>query len=219
MTARQMRDVDDLVVGHFGITHEQMMENAGRSLAAHVIDTYHPESVTVLAGRGNNGGGGLVAARHLYNRGVDVAVTVVGGDLSPATARQLVVNRSIGVIDSDVPARSSLIVDALVGYALDGVPRGRVAELICWTRRQSSPVVSLDVPSGLDATSGLVSDTCVHARSTLTLALAKVGLRVSPSVCGEIFLADISIPRLAYERLGLEVGTLFATASIVHVVQ
>ena len=67
-----------------------------------------------------------MAARHLFNRGVQVAVTVVGGDLSPATARQLIVLRTIGVTDSAAPLESSLVIDALVGYALDGEPRGHV---------------------------------------------------------------------------------------------
>ncbi|HUV57951.1 MAG TPA: NAD(P)H-hydrate epimerase, partial [Acidimicrobiales bacterium] len=74
VSARQMREIDDLVIRTFDITLAQMMENAGRSLAELVIDQYQVSSVTVLVGPGHNGGGGLVAARHLFNRGVEVTV-------------------------------------------------------------------------------------------------------------------------------------------------
>ena len=214
VSAQQMREIDDLVIS-YGLSLEQMMENAGRSMAQHVIETYHPESVSVLVGPGHNGGGGLVAARHLANRGVHVELCLARGDVAPVTARQLALDRRIGVVEVDAPSTSAMVIDALLGYSLSGEPRGRVADLIDWTRSQASPVVSLDVPSALDATSGHFTR-CVRAHSTLTLALPKTGLVRAARVAGEIYLADISIPRRAYEALGLDVPDLFATSPIVH---
>jgi len=214
-----MREIDDLVVGTFDITLAQMMENAGRSLAELVIDQYQVSSVTVLVGPGHNGGGGLVAARHLFNRGVEVTVVPARSEgLSATTNRQLMVARAIGVTISDVPVTSSLVIDALLGYSLDGEPRGRVAQLIDWTHDQAGHVVSLDVPSGLDATTGLATRHCVHADATMTLALAKTGLLRAPAITGDLFLADISIPRVAYQIARLDVPDLFAETSIVRLV-
>jgi NAD(P)H-hydrate epimerase len=215
-----MRDVDDVVISSLGITLIQMMENAGRSLADLVIAQWHPRTVTVLVGSGHNGGGGLVAARHLVNRGVDVALVVAHPDaLATTTAYQLGVARSLGIACHDSPPESSVVIDALIGYSLRGAPRGRVADLIDWATTQTSPVISLDVPSGLDATTGVFGEHCVHARATLSLALIKSGVRRAPSVSGELYLADISIPRRAYEAIGLEVPTLFSAGQILRLVR
>jgi hypothetical protein len=83
VTAAQMREVDRLMVEVMGIDLLQMMENAGRSLAEVAVGRFRAASVTVLAGRGNNGGGGLAAARHLADRGVDVSVVLPGASPPP----------------------------------------------------------------------------------------------------------------------------------------
>jgi NAD(P)H-hydrate epimerase len=211
----QMREVDRIMVDELHIELIQMMENAGRSLAELAQRLWHPATATVVAGPGNNGGGGLAAARHLHNRGVAVSVTLGATPTSPAGAHQLDILERIGVVTRTEPVPSELVVDALVGYGLDGAPRGRTAELIEWVNAQESPVLSLDCPSGMNLTSGREERPCVLADATMTLALAKRGL--SGTRCtGRLFLADISVPATVYSTMGLGVGPLFSDGSIVE---
>jgi NAD(P)H-hydrate epimerase len=219
VTADQMREVDRAMVEDLHIELIQMMENAGRNLADLAQWLFAPTGVTVLAGGGGNGGGGLVAARHLANRGVAVAVTLASSenDLAPVTLHQLDVLRRMGASIASDPTEAALVIDALIGYSLRGNPAGRAAELIEWANRQPAPVLSLDAPSGLDVTTGSAGRPCVMATATLTLALPKTGLLVAPEQVGRLFLADISVPRLVFERMGLPVGDLFALGPVVEV--
>lgn len=209
-----MREVDRLMVEEAGISLPQMMENAGRSLAALVIALHGDVSVTVLAGKGGNGGGGLAAARHLANRGAQVAVTTASAELSPVTQLQLEIVRKMGVAQHEDPQPSRVVVDALVGYSLTGDPRGRSAELIEWTNQQDSPIVALDVPSGVEPDTGQGRNPAVHATTTLTLALPKVGL-ARCDLAGDLYLADISVPRSVYRSVDIEVpADLFADGQV-----
>lgn len=220
VTADQMREVDRLAVEEFGLQLFQMMENAGRSLADLAISLFGRERTVVLAGPGGNGGGGLVAARHLANRGVEVRVVLARpvSELDPAPSRQLDILRRVGVPVQDDPPGADLILDALIGYSLRGNPRGRAAELIEWANAGPAPVLALDTPSGLDVTTGTLGEPCIGARATLTLALPKVGLYRAPEQVGRLFLADISVPSIVYQRLGLEVPPLFREEAVVELV-
>lgn len=122
VTAEQMREVDRVMVDDLGIRLVQMMENAGRSLADLACTRYQPSTCTVLAGPGGNGGGGLVAARHLHNRGVAVTVVLDGRDLGEVPAHQLGILRRMGVPLVDRPSPASLVIDAMIGYGLRGDP-------------------------------------------------------------------------------------------------
>lgn len=215
VTAEQMREVDRVAVEDLDLLLIQMMENAGVRLADLALRRFQPGAVAVLCGRGGNGGGGLVAARHLANRGVRVAVTL-GEDrsrLGEVPGHQLAILERMDVPIVPEPVEAELVLDALIGYSLRGDPRGRAAELIRWANEQEAPVCSLDVPSGLDATSGDTGDPCVRATATLTLALPKAGLAAAPGIVGELYLADISIPPGLYSRIGIRVDPIFATGS------
>jgi NAD(P)H-hydrate epimerase len=187
-----------------------MMENAGRNLALNVMDMLDSATgeVTVLAGAGGNGGGGLCCARHLHNRGFKVWV-VLDRDprmLHGAAANQLNILQAAGLQPADptqaseLMRRSQIVVDALIGYSLRGAPQGKAAELINLCNQDAAPVLSLDIPSGLDATTGTTPGLVVHPERTLTLALPKTGLT---NVEGDLYLADIGIPPEVYHRLGL----------------
>ena len=113
-----------------------------------------------------------------------------------------------------------LIIDGLIGYSLRGAPRGRAASLIEWANSQGTPVLSLDAPSGVDTTTGVVHSPAIKAAATMTLALPKEGLR-APGVenhVGELYLADISVPPELYAGPGLElkVGPIFAHDDIIR---
>lgn len=112
------------------------------------------------------------------------------------------------------------MVDGVIGYCLDGPPRGGAGDLIRWANEQGAPVLVLDAPSGIDATTGTGYDPAVRAAATMTLALPKEGLRADGVTdhVGELYLADIGVPPSLYAgaALGLNVGPIFATSEIVR---
>lgn len=204
VTAAGMREVDRVATDEFGLALLSMMENAGRALAAHAREMADG-SVTVLAGGGGNGGGGLAAARHLANRGVSVRVVLDREQraFEGAPATQLSVHQRAGTTvetGRDALGEPSLVVDALVGYSLEGPLRGTARELVAEVGSLSAPVLSLDVPSGLDATTGEVPGEAVTPDRVVTLALPKAGLRAT----GELFLADIGIPPAVFREAGID---------------
>ena len=115
---------------------------------------------------------------------------------------------------------ADLIVDGIIGYSLSGAPRGAAADLIHWANDQDRPTLALDVPSGLDATTGTAYVPCVRAAATMTLALPKEGLRAegAEQYVGELYLADISVPPALYAAppLSLKVGPLFAEEDVIR---
>jgi len=210
VTTEQMREIDRIAIDETGPNLFQMMENAGRNLALQVMDILGAEwsrsRVIVLAGGGGNGGGGICAARHLANRDVNVKLCLATpGRLAPVAAFQRKVFEStpgaeVGIeqLEQHVP---NLIVDALIGYGLQSAPVGPTAELIRWASAAGAPILALDVPSGIDSTTGHTPGDFIRARWTMTLALPKSGL--VPDKTGDLILADIGIPRKAYVRAGV----------------
>jgi NAD(P)H-hydrate epimerase len=205
VTADEMRDVDRVAVDTVGLTLPRMMEHAGRALARQALDARPPDSdapVVVLAGAGGNGGGGLVCARHLANRGLPTTVVLdrEPGDITGVPGEQLGIldHTDASVTGEGEPPAPALVVDALLGYGLRGAPRGRAATLVEWTASVGAPVLSLDVPSGVDATTGETPGASVRPDLTLTLALPKTGLAGRPE---QLVLADLSVPAAVYEHL------------------
>jgi NAD(P)H-hydrate epimerase len=232
LTTDQMREVDRAMIEDFKIDLVQMMENAGRNLAdlarARFLDgDPQGRKVTVLAGTGGNGGGSLVCARWLHNRGALVSVFAArpGHEFTPVPAHQLEILRRMQVDVSqagglDSADRPDLIIDGVIGYSLQGTPRGAAADMIRWANGQAVPVLALDAPSGVDTTTGVVSDPAIQATATMTLALPKEGLR-GPAVAaqvGELYLADIGVPPSLYAgaTLRLNVGNIFSQSEIIR---
>ncbi|OYR53484.1 NAD(P)H-hydrate epimerase [Halorubrum sp. E3] len=214
VTAAEMRAVDRVAVEAIGLDLCRMMEHAGRGLAEAVLDVRSSDGsdghIAVLAGNGGNGGGGLACARHLANRDLPVRVVL---DRDPAsidgvTAEQLrileAMDVSIGSPDRDTDTDTALdgfVVDALIGYGLTGAPRGAAAGLIEAVDSAAETIVSLDVPSGTNATTGETPGVAVEPDRTVTLALPKTGLS---AVGGDLRLVDLSIPATVYDRLDIE---------------
>ncbi len=229
LSTAQMVEVDRLMIEEYGIQLIQMMENAGRNLAdmaqAMLAGDVQDRPILALAGRGNNGGGGLVAARHLANRGADVQVMLARSleDFGGVPAHQLDILLAMGVSVTtagdgwELPS-ADLILDALIGYGLNGNPGGAAAGLIQLANSHPAAILSLDAPSGLDASNGRIYDPCIRAAVTLTLALPKAGLYAAPDVTGGLFVADISAPPALYDDLGIELPSIFTRAPILQVV-
>lgn len=228
VTADEMRDVDRVAVEVISLTLTRMMEHAGRSLARTALETRDEAAspdgpVVVLAGAGGNGGGGLVCARHLANRSIPTTVVLdrEPSELDGVPAEQLAILQRMdgpsirtatesGVDGLPDPA---LVVDALLGYGLEGGPRGPAATLIEWSQSVDPPTLALDVPSGVDPTTGDEPGVAVRPDRTLTLALPKTGLR---SVSGDLLLADLSIPSVVYEQLNIPYDQPFGDAFVVE---
>jgi NAD(P)H-hydrate epimerase len=210
VTTEQMREIDRIAVEETGPNLYQMMENAGRNLATVALEMLGEESrqsrILVLAGTGGNGGGGICAARHLANRGVDITLCLAEPlALSEVAEWQYRIFRATpGKVLSAAALEGEsfdLIVDALIGYSLTGAPRGVFADLIGWASAARTRILALDVPSGLDSTTGTTPGSAIVAQTTLTLALPKTGLKAGTA--GRLLLGDIGIPLETYRGLNL----------------
>lgn len=228
LTTAQMIEVDRAMIEDYHIELIQMMENAGRNFAElarrQLGGTVQGHSVVVLCGNGGNGGGGMTAARRLHNWGANViiALTKPADELRGVPAHQLDIlqRMKIPIVDSaSLLSTPSLILDAIIGYSLNGSPRGVAANLIHWANNQNVPILSLDTPSGLDVTSGTIYDPTIRATATLTLALPKQGL-LNPDVkkfVGDLCLADISVPPELYAKMGVKIPNLFEHEDIIRI--
>jgi len=232
LTTEQMIEVDRAMIQDLHIELVQMMENAGRNLAHLARVRFFDGSprdkrVVVLAGTGGNGGGALVCARRLHTWGAQVQVILSHPptNYTPVSAHQLdIIQRmNLRVTEADTRLKvqnPELIVDGLIGYRLHGAPHGVVADLIRWANAQTAPILALDVPSGVDGTTGNVLDPAIKATATMTLALPKAGLFAleAQGQEGELYLADIGVPSSLYAEaaLSLPLGTLFAESEILR---
>jgi NAD(P)H-hydrate epimerase len=166
----------------------------------------------------------MVAARFLHAWGATPAVWLGRRPLPSKgiAAHQLVILERLDVPihePTTTPAlpAADLVIDALLGFSSAGAPTGETAALIVAANAHPAPCLAVDLPSGLEATTGTVFEPCVRADATLTLALPKTGLLApaARAVVGELVAADIGVPVAAYARLGLTVGPVFATGEFV----
>ncbi|HEV3319730.1 MAG TPA: NAD(P)H-hydrate dehydratase [Solirubrobacteraceae bacterium] len=201
--AERMRAIDRWAIDERGVPSLDLMERAGAGVTR-IVERLVPDGpVVVVCGTGNNGGDGLVVARLLRDAGREV--TVVCAD-SPAKLKgdaltnlqRLPGDAPVELAQSiDVLARASIVVDALLGTGFAGEPRGAVGEAIAAIEDCAAPVISVDVPSGVDASTGVVAGVVVRATATVTFHAAKPGLWIHPGKAhaGEVEVLDIGIPR------------------------
>ncbi|MFZ3073223.1 MAG: NAD(P)H-hydrate dehydratase [Thermodesulfobacteriota bacterium] len=214
VNAETMKRLDRKAERSYGIKGIVLMENAGRAVSEAVKREASGASnkrVSIVCGKGNNGGDGFVSARHLKNSGFDVTVfsfssiSGINGDaginariwekMGGVTA---VISKSSGVKNSvSTLKHSSVIVDAIFGIGLSKRIEGVYKEMIEAVNKVSKPVVAIDVPSGIDATSGKVLGLAIKASRTVTMAFAKPGLFVYPArdFSGKVEVADIGMPK------------------------
>ena len=224
ITKEQMIEVDRIAVEENGPNMFQMMENTGRNLALTIIDFIKEKSLgktaLIFAGTGGNGGGGICAARHLLNHGYGPVVILSNEEkMQEIPAYQLDIFRKAGghiiPIEKVKDVNSDIIVDAIIGYSLISAPRGKVLEMINIINKNDNPKISLDIPTGVLATTGMNPGEFVKPDKTITLALPKTGL--SPEKCGGIILTDIGIPKVVYEKIGLKYNSPFSDSYFVAI--
>ena len=225
--AQQMKRIEQRAIERYGIASLLLMENAALAVLA-AIESHYPaaSTVPVLCGKGLNGGDGLAVARHLHNRGVVVDVLVVGTreELSGDRLTMYEAARGAGVSVTFATSEDALdtwlakagngdiVVDALFGTGLSRAPEGLERLAIDGLNELRLPVVSVDIPSGIDASRGVAEWPAVHADLTIAFGLPKVAHIFSPAslFCGEIDVADISIPHAATDEEEITLSVMTA---------
>ncbi len=223
-SVEQSKKIDELSQKEFRLPSEVLMEAAGVSAAREIEQAFFPEinrgRVSIICGPGNNGGDGLVIARHLHSAGYrDLAVFLLSPEKTqtPLLREQLTRLQLQGIHLSDALAEpkslekiksSSLVIDALFGIGLNQIVSGEYAQAIQLMNQVKVPVVSLDTPSGLDCNSGMVLGVAVKSSMTLSFGLGKPGFFISegPSHIGRLRILSIGFP---YELLRKVATTRF----------
>ncbi|MBI2575537.1 NAD(P)H-hydrate epimerase [Candidatus Woesearchaeota archaeon] len=209
--SKQMAELDRLAVSS-GTTIPMMMENAGLAVARIAERMSESKSVVVLAGKGNNGGDGLCAARHLINWGFKTKVFLASAKsgLNENSMKQLEALEGMGADVSFVSkpdfGSCGLIIDALLGYSIKGNPRGVFADMIHNANSSGRKILAVDLPSGLNPDTGKPYNPCIRAYATVTLCLPKKGLleKAAKPYVGKLFVAYIGVPYSAYRKMKLK---------------
>ena len=209
VTAEEIHSLDIYAIEKLNIPGSVLMENAGRAVAEVIVKNIVSViggRVAVFCGSGNNGGDGFVAARYLMRAGALPFVVMCGNESSlKADARlhfELLKQLHIPVITPDDPNLmsycndSSLVIDALLGTGSKGAPRSHYAEIIRIIENLDRPIVSIDIPSGVDPDTGQTPGVAVIADHTVCLVYPKRGMFLFPGAehCGTIYMSDLGLP-------------------------
>ena len=221
LSPERMKKYDEYAISTWGIPSAVLMENAGRSTYRLMLETYLRQPgtrVAVMAGRGNNGGDGFVIARYAHRDGFPTKVFLLGEPdaLKGDAKRNMELYLSMGGVMVAVGAASveaaegirgaDVIVDAIFGTGLTKEVAGVEAAVIEEINRSGKPVIAVDIPSGLDGTSGLPLGVAVRATHTYTYGHPKLGQLLHPGVSyrGRLTVVDISLPAAAASTLGVD---------------
>ena len=223
VSSEVLRQADVRARDEFGIEPQQLMEIAGWQVARFVdafLDGARGKHVLVVAGSGNNGGDALVAARFLYQRGALVTASIVATkDQGSLVARHTATIASLGIRIHEAPAgidgSVDTIVDGLFGTGIRLPLREPGPRILSAMNEAGRPIVSIDVPSGIDADTGVGAENAVRAAATVTLAAPKAGLRRAQN-SGRVFVADIGIPATLFSAERTEIEAIYRAGSLVE---
>lgn len=226
LSTQQVRKLYQLLTEVYTIEFVQTTENAGWNLALlakrllgnDIID----RSIVVLAGCAKYNNGGLVAARHLLNRGawVQIILTEPVDAFQAEGAQQLATLQAMGAPLAwaeegwELPP-ADLFIDAMADIMAQHAPIGKTRDLIQLANSSRAPILSLDLPSGVDSATGQCYTPHIQATATLALALPKQGIVAAQAACGDLYLADIGVPAQLYADLGIAVPLLFAQDTVI----
>lgn len=225
--AAQMRQLDNRAIKDYGIPELVLMENAGIGTVQAIMETFgelENRTVMIVAGQGNNGGDGLVIARHILQRGgfPTVFLMAESSKIKGAAAINLNILNNLDIPVYPIPNEErlqslqnflpecDLIIDAIFGIGLKRPVKGHFAGAIALINQTPVPVVSVDIPSGLDSDTGMPKPLSVRANLTVTYGLAKPGhfTGLGPAMTGALVVVDISIPPIVIEEADLQVEVL-----------
>jgi hydroxyethylthiazole kinase-like uncharacterized protein yjeF len=232
VTAEEMRKIDRETIEGFGIPGIVLMERAGLAVSSKIKELVGRKRVLVVSGSGNNGGDGLVVARHLHNEGWDVKVflTARPEDLKGDALLQYKAALNFGVNIQPVKelftnyssliARHSIIVDALLGTGLSKNVTGILSDVIKLINKIDNPVFSVDIPSGISSDNGQVMGEAVKAEYTVTFGLPKRGHLLYPGAeySGKLFIEDIGFPEelIRSEKCKVELLEKNVVSALIH---
>lgn len=203
ISSAEAKQLDKIATDIFLIPSIILMENAGKNAADIVLNKFNPKNVLMFCGGGNNGGDGFVIARHLYNNAVKVKVFLAQNPIKYAGDALINLNilkkLKIPIVllsknNFTIP-KTDLIIDALLGTGTKGEIREPYRRIICKINESRTPVVSVDIPSGIDADTGEILGEAINADLTVTMIAKKTGLiRNDGKKCaGKIIVTDIGI--------------------------
>jgi NAD(P)H-hydrate epimerase len=230
ITPEQRVEIGRSMVEDFGVDPIQILESAARHFAHLARDRFlagdaRDKSVVVLAGAGGKGQVALAAARTLASWGATVDVFLLR-ERSRHTAAALRLletldRMKVTVRDPSAPLAAEgpdAILEGTVGSGLRGRPKEDLADAVRWATAQRIPILSLEVPAGMDAGSGGVASPSIKATATLALALPQKGVVAhgAEEHRGELYLGDLGVPEIALRRLGLKVGPIFSETDLVR---
>jgi ADP-dependent NAD(P)H-hydrate dehydratase / NAD(P)H-hydrate epimerase len=228
VSAEEMRWCDEATVKTYGVSGLLLMENAGRSVAEIIKQEYSPlasKNILVVCGKGNNGGDGFVIARLLSNSGARISIVLLAsqselkGDaktnfkilerFAQYSSGQITIHKYSKRLLSTIPT-PDIVVDAVFGTGFTGSMRKSATELIEWINTQKAKIVAVDIPSGIEGTTGVVENCAVHADITVTFGCLKSGLLCNDGrgLVGSVRVVDIGIPRMVTENKRLQVCTV-----------
>lgn len=215
LTAQQMRVAEQYAV-QTGTPLIVLMERAGLAVAEQVMARYPKQPVLVLCGPGNNGGDGFVAARHLSAKGWPVRILLYGKleELTPEAKvaasrwRGAVITASLSVVENAIQKGAQLLIDGLYGIGLRRPVTGEAAAILQLVNKSGMQVVSIDIPSGLNADTGQVFGQAIVADLTICFYRKKLAHVLMPGrmLCGDIAVMDIGIPEQALMNTTLQVS-------------
>jgi NAD(P)H-hydrate epimerase len=225
ISSAALRRADAEAESTFGIEPLQLMEVAGWQVARFVdafTDGIRNKRVIVVAGSGNNGGDALVAARVLLQRGAIVSASVVPSrDPNSLAGRHALTIRRLGIPMVDAPEgidpSADVLIDGLFGTGIRLPLREPAAAIIEAINATARPVVAIDVPSGMDADTGMGAESAVRAAATVTLVAPKAGL-AGTSNTGRLFVADIGMPVALFGADAEALAALYAVGDLVELV-
>ncbi len=203
-----IKQLDKLACEKYNFSISELMENAGKSIFEEIKKDNLGNDYSIFCGKGNNGGDGIVLSKYLKCDGNNVAVylTCKIEEFNEVVLEKYQDALNCGVEFkefTDEVSQNSIIIDALLGISANGEPRGNIKEAIDKISRLKNTKISIDVPSGVSADTGKVSQSVIKADYTYTLALDKVGLNVYPakSYLGKKKVLDIGIPSQCVNEL------------------
>lgn len=237
ITIKQMKKLDKLMIEYYNLNVTRMMEIAGLTTALmcqKIVGKKLKKKIILFAGKGNNGGDTICAARHLMNFGFQPVLVLIGvsSKLKKDPKEQLKIykkikgklieikkNKEFNKLEKELK-KADLIIDGLIGYNLKGQPHGLIAKTIEKINSSNVKVLAIDVPSGLNTTTGKFEN-CVKANYTLTLSLPKKGLlkKQAKQKIGKLYLSYMTVPDALYKKLGLKISNkkLFSKNLIVRI--
>jgi len=220
-----LRQADAEAQSTLGIEPLELMEIAGWQIARFVdafMNGIRGRRVIVVAGSGNNGGDALVAARFLQQRGAIVSASIVPSrDPNSLAARHALTVQRLGIPVLDAPQgvipSADVLIDGLLGTGIRLPLREPAPRIIHAMNATGRPIVAIDVPSGLDADTGVGAEAAIHAAATVTLVAPKAGLARAPNA-GRVFVADIGMPVVLFGADREAIAALYAVGDLVELV-